>query len=153
MMRRACAVALVTMAAMMTSLPAMAGTLEACRAAQPEARDVARCVQAARKAAQAELATAESARRNDLRARIAARGTNMDRGAAMAFDRTVRAHQLYRQAECDLQRRVARNTADADLAEAACDADLSRERIGALHESAHSAAAPATPAAAPAAPN
>lgn len=148
-MRRAWGVAQVTVTAMMASLPALAGTLEACRAAQPEARDVARCVQAARKAAQAELTTAESARRNDLRARIAARGTNMDRGAAMAFDRTVRAHQLYRQAECDLHRRLARNTADADLAEAACDADLSRERIGALRE----AAAPATPAAAPAAPN
>jgi len=143
-MRRACAVALV----MLASLPAMAGTLDACRAAQPEARDVARCVQAARKAAQAELATAESARRNALRARIAA-NNGTDRGTAMAFDRTVRAHQLYRQAECDLQRRLARNTLNADLAEAACDADLSRERIGALRE----AAAPATPAAAPAAPN
>ena len=146
-MRRTCAVALVMMA-MATSLPAMAGTLEACRAAQPEARDVAHCVQAARKAAQAELAMAESARRSALRTRIAA-NKSTDRGAAMAFDRTVRAHQLYRQAECDLQRRLARNTPDADLAEAACDADLSRERIGALRE----AAAPATPAAAPAAPN
>lgn len=151
-MRRACAVALVTVTAMMASLPAMAGTLEACRAAQPEARDVSQCVQAARKAAQAELASAESTRRTALRARIAA-NTGVDKGAAMAFDRTVRAHQLYRQAECDLQRRLARNTPNADLAEAACDADLSRERIGALHESAHSAAAPATPAAAPAAPN
>ena len=45
-MRRACAIAV----AMMASLPAMAGTLEACRAAQPEAGDVSRCVQAARKA-------------------------------------------------------------------------------------------------------
>ena len=65
-MRRACTVALAMMV-MATSLPAMAGTLEACRAAQPEARDVVRCVQAARKAAQAELATAESARRSALR--------------------------------------------------------------------------------------
>ena len=73
----------------------------------------------------------------------------MDRGAAMAFDPTVRAHQLYRQAECDLSRRLARNTPDADLAEAAREADLSRERIGALRD----AAQPATPAAAPAAPN
>jgi len=145
-MRRACAVALVTMAAMMASLPAMAGTLEACRAAQ--AGNATQCVQAARKAAQAELATAESARRAALRARIAA-NSGADKGTAMAFDRTVRAHQLYRQAECDLQRRLARNTADADLAEAACEADLSRERIGALRE----AAQPATPAAAPAAPN
>nr|WP_311530745.1 lysozyme inhibitor LprI family protein [uncultured Ralstonia sp.] len=145
-MRRACTVALAMMV-MATSLPAMAGTLEACRAAQPEARDVVRCVQAARKAAQAELATAESARRSALRTRIAV-NNGTDRGAAMAFDRTVRAHQLYRQAECDLQRRLARNTPNADLAEAACDADLLRERIGALRE-----AAPATPAAAPAAPN
>ncbi|MGM3274279.1 lysozyme inhibitor LprI family protein [Ralstonia sp. 24A2] len=143
-MRRACAVALATVA--MASLPAMAGTLDACRAAQ--ASNVTQCVQAARKAAQAELANAESTRRTALRARIAA-NTGTDRGAAMAFDRTVRAHQLYRQAECDLQRRLARNTPNADLAEAACDADLSRERIGALRE----AAAPATPAAAPAAPN
>jgi len=150
-MRRACAVVV----AIVASLPAMAGTLEACRAAQPEAGDVARCVQAARKAAQTELAAAESARRNDLRTRVAARGATIDRGAAMAFDRTVRAHQLYRQAECDLQRRLARNTLDADLAEAACDADLSRERIGAVHEATHPAA-PANPAAAsavPAAPN
>jgi len=147
-MRRTCAVALAMMA---TSLPAMAGTLEACRAAQPEARDVAQCVQAARKAAQTELASAESTRRTALRARIAT-NKSTDRGAAMAFDRTVRAHQLYRQAECDLQRRLARNTPDADLAESACDADLSRERIGALHEATHPAAAPATPAAAPAAP-
>ena len=145
-MRRACAVALVTMAAMMASLPAMAGTLEACRAAQ--AGNATQCVQAARKAAQAELATAESARRAALRARIPA-NSGAAKGTAMAFDRTVRAHQLYRQAECDLQRRLARNTADADLAEAACEADLSRERIGALRE----AAQPATPAAAPAAPN
>lgn len=146
-MRRTRAVALAMMA-MAASLPAMAGTLQACRAAQPEARDVAHCVQTARKAAQAELASAESARRIALRARIAAKN-GTDKGAAMAFDRTVRAHQLYRQAECDLQRRLARNTPDADLAEAACDADLSRERIGALRE----AAAPATPATAPAAPN
>lgn len=134
-MRRACAVAL----AMMASLPAMAGTLEACRAAQPEARDVTQCVQTARKAALTELAWAESTRRNALRARIAA-NSGTDKGAAVAFDRTVRAHQLYRQAECDLQRRLARNTADADLAEAACEADLLRERIGALRE-----AGPATP--------
>ncbi len=59
----------------------------------------------------------------------------------MAFDRTVRAHQLYRQAECDLARRLARNTADADLAEAACEADRSRERIGALREAARPAPA------------
>ncbi|KHK54177.1 signal peptide protein [Ralstonia sp. A12] len=142
-MRRACAVALVTMTVMMASLPAMAGTLDACRAAQ--ASNVSQCVQAARKAAQTELASAESVRRTALRARIAA-NNGTDRGAAMAFDRTVRAHQLYRQAECDLSRRLARNTPDADLAEAACEADLSRERIGALRE----AAAPATPAAAPA---
>jgi hypothetical protein len=135
-MRRACAIAV----AMMASLPAMAGTLEACRAAQPEAGDVSRCVQAARKAALAELASAESARRTALRAGIAA-NNGTDKGAAMAFDRTVRAHQLYRQAECDLHRRLARNTADADLAEAACEADLLRERIGALRQ-----AAPATPA-------
>ena len=147
-MRRACAVVLVTVTAMMASLPAMAGTLEACRAAQPEAGNVAQCVQTARTAAQAELAWAESTRRNALRARITA-NAGTDKGAAMAFDRTVRAHQLYRQAECDLSRRLARNTPDADLAEAACEADLSRERIGALRE----AAAPATPAAAPAAPN
>lgn len=145
-MRRACAVALVTVAATMTTLPALAGTLQACRTTQ--AGNVTQCVQAARKAAQAELAAAESTRRTALRARIAA-NNGTDRGAAMAFDRTVRAHQLYRQAECDLSRRLARNTPDADLAEAACDADLSRERIGALRE----AAAPATPAAAPAAPN
>ncbi|CAJ0805314.1 hypothetical protein LMG19083_04211 [Ralstonia psammae] len=143
-MRRACAVAL----AMVASLPAMAGTLDACRASQPEAGNVAQCVQTARKAAQTELASAESTRRTALRARIAAnKGT--DRGVAMAFDRTVRAHQLYRQAECDLQRRLARNAPDADLAEAACEADLSRERIGALRD----AAQPATPVAAPAAPN
>ncbi|WP_199032308.1 lysozyme inhibitor LprI family protein [Ralstonia sp. ASV6] len=141
MMRRACAVVI----AMLASLPAMAGTLEACRAAQPEAGDVARCVQAARKAAQMELTAAESTRRTALRARIAT-NNGTDRGAAMAFDRTVRAHQLYRQAECDLSRRLARNAPDADLAEAACEADLSRERIGALRE----AAAPATPTAAPA---
>ncbi len=141
-MRRAVAV----MVAMMASLPAMAGTLEACRAAQ--GGNVAQCVQAARKAAQTELAAAESTRRTALRARITA-NNGTDKGAAMAFDRTVRAHQLYRQAECDLQRRLARSTADADLAEAACEADLSRERIGALRE----AAQPATPAAAPAAPN
>ncbi len=140
-MRRACAVVI----AMLASLPAMAGTLEACRAAQPEAGDVARCVQAARKAAQMELTAAESTRRTALRARIAT-NNGTDRGAAMAFDRTVRAHQLYRQAECDLSRRLARNAPDADLAEAACEADLSRERIGALRE----AAAPATPTAAPA---
>ncbi|MGN7104177.1 lysozyme inhibitor LprI family protein [Ralstonia holmesii] len=144
MMRRACAV----VAALMASLPAMASTLEACRAAQSEAGGVAQCVQGARKAALAELATAESARRNDLRARMNLRG-GIDRGAAMAFDRSVRAHQLYRQAECDLERRLARNTPDADLAEAACEADLSRERIGALRD----VAQPATPAAAPAAPN
>ena len=138
-MRRAVALTL-SMMATAASLPAMAGTLEACRAAQPEAGSVAQCVQAARKAASAALATVESARRNDLRAHIATRGATIDRGAAMAFDRTVRAHQLYRQAECDLQRRLARNTPDADLAEAACDADLSRERIGALRE-----ATPATP--------
>ncbi|CAJ0822801.1 hypothetical protein LMG19087_04996 [Ralstonia wenshanensis] len=143
-MRRTCAVAL----AMMASLPAMGGTLEACRTAQPEAGNVARCVQAARKSALAELTAVESARRNMLRARIAG-NPGTDRGAAMAFDRTVRAHQLYRQAECDLQRRLARNAPDADLAEAACEADLSRERIGALRD----AAQPVTPAAAPAAPN
>lgn len=143
-MRGAWAVAL----AMTASLPAMAGTLEACRAAQPEAGNVARCVQAARKSALAELTAVESARRNMLRARIAD-NPGTDRGAAMAFDRTVRAHQLYRQAECDLQRRLARNAPDADLAEAACEADLSRERIGALRD----AAQPVTPAAAPAAPN
>ncbi|CAJ0820373.1 lysozyme inhibitor LprI family protein [Ralstonia flaminis] len=140
-MRCVCAVVI----AMLASLPAMAGTLEACRAAQPEAGDVARCVQAARKAAQMELTAAESTRRTALRARIAT-NNGTDRGAAMAFDRTVRAHQLYRQAECDLSRRLARNAPDADLAEAACEADLSRERIGALRE----AAAPATPTAAPA---
>lgn len=133
-MRRAVAVTLAMMG-MAASLPAMAGTLEACRAAQPEAREVARCVQTARKAALAELAIAESTRRSALRTRIAT-DNGMDRGAAMAFDRTVRAHQLYRQAECDLSRRLARNTPDADLAEAACDADLSRERIGALREAA-----------------
>ncbi|ANJ73738.1 lysozyme inhibitor LprI family protein [Ralstonia insidiosa] len=144
-MRRACAVVLVTVTAMMASLPAMAGTLEACRAAQPEAGNVAQCVQTARTAAQAELAWAESTRRNALRARITA-NAGTDKGAAMAFDRTVRAHQLYRQAECDLRRRLARNTPDADLAEGACEADLLRERIGALRE-----AGPATPA--PAAPN
>ncbi len=138
-MRRACAVAL----AMMASLPAMAGTLEACRAAQPEARDVPQCVQTARKAALAELAWAESTRRNALRARIAA-NSGTDKGAAMAFDRTVRAHQLYRQAECDLHRRLARNTPDADLAEAACEADLLRERIGALREAGPATPAPAT---------
>ncbi|MFP3890283.1 lysozyme inhibitor LprI family protein [uncultured Ralstonia sp.] len=144
MRARVCVVA----AAMMASLPALADTLEACRAAQPESGDVARCVQSARKMALAELTAAESARRAALRARIAARD-GIDRGAAMAFDRTVRAHQLYRQAECDLSRRLARNTPNADLAEGACEADLSRERIGALRE----AAAPATPAAAPATPN
>ncbi|AYB59631.1 lysozyme inhibitor LprI family protein [Ralstonia solanacearum] len=127
---------------------ARAGTLEACRAGQPAAGDVAHCVQAARKSALAELATAESSRRNALRDRIAARDATVDRGAAMAFDRTVRAHQLYRQAERDLSRRLARNTADADLAEAACESDLSRERIGALRE----AARPAAPATAPAKP-
>ncbi|MGD7103647.1 lysozyme inhibitor LprI family protein, partial [Ralstonia pseudosolanacearum] len=73
-------------------------------------------------------------------------------GAAMAFDRTVRAHQLYRQAECDLARRLARNTPDADLAEAACDADLSRERIGALREATYPATPAPNPAAAPAKP-
>ncbi len=145
-MRQACAVALAAITALMAGLPATAGTLEACRAAQ--AGSVAQCVQAARKAASVELASAESTRRAALRALIAA-NNGTDRGAAMAFDRTVRAHQLYRQAECDLSRRLARNTPDADLAEAACEADLSRERIGALRE----AAAPATPAAAPAAPN
>ncbi|MGD7282563.1 hypothetical protein ACQCRI_17870, partial [Ralstonia pseudosolanacearum] len=72
--------------------------------------------------------------------------------AAMAFDRTVRAHQLYRQAECDLARRLARNTPDADLAEAACDADLSRERIGALREATYPATPAPNPAAAPAKP-
>mgnify|MGYP003347689480 CR=1 FL=1 len=71
-------------------------------------------MQTARKAAQAELAWAESTRRNALRARITA-NAGTDKGAAMAFDRTVRAHQLYRQAECDLRRRLARNTPDADL--------------------------------------
>ena len=149
-MRGACAIAmpLALALALMASLPAMARTLEACRAAQPEVGNVAQCVQTARKAAQAELASAESTRRTALRARIAA-NKSMDRGAAMAFDRTVRAHQLYRQAECDLSRRLARNTPDADLAEAACEADLSRERIGALRD----ATQPATPAAAPAAPN
>ncbi|QUP52740.1 DUF1311 domain-containing protein [Ralstonia syzygii] len=127
---------------------AQAGTLEACRTAQSNAGDVARCVQAARKSALAELVAAESARRNALRERITARDATVDRGAAMAFDRTVRAHQLYRQAECDLSRRLARNTANADLAEAACEADLSRERIGALREATY----PASPATAPAKP-
>ncbi len=148
MRARACVAA--ALAALLATPIALAGTLEACRTAQPAAGDVAHCVQAARKSALAELAAAESARRNALRARIAARDATVDRGAAMAFDRTVRAHQLYRQAECDLSRRLARNTADADLAEAACEADLSRERIGALREATH----PATPApsAAPAKP-
>ncbi|AST33318.2 DUF1311 domain-containing protein [Ralstonia solanacearum] len=138
MRARACvAAALIALAAPI----ARAGTLEACHAAQPAAGDVTHCVQAARKSALAELATAESARRNALRDRIAARDATVDRGAAMAFDRTVRAHQLYRQAECDLARRLARNTADADLAEAACEADRSRERIGALREAARPAPA------------
>lgn len=135
-MRSARAVAAVV--ALMASLPAMAGTLDACRATQPEAGNVTQCVQAARKAAQADLTTAESTRRTALRKRIAT-DKAADRGAAMAFDRTVRAHQLYRQAECDLSRRLARNTPDADLAEAACEADLLRERIGALRETAASA--------------
>ncbi len=136
MRARACvAAALAVLAAPI----ALAGTLEACRTAPPEAGGAARCVQAARKSAQAELAAAESARRNALR-------------AAMAFDRTVRAHQLYRQAECDLARRLARNTPDADLAEAACDADLSRERIGALREATYPATPAPNPAAAPAKP-
>ena len=60
-MRGACAIAmpLALALALMASLPAMAGTLEACRAAQPEVGNVAQCVQTARKAAQAELASAE----------------------------------------------------------------------------------------------
>ncbi|NKG06405.1 hypothetical protein GO289_03270 [Ralstonia solanacearum] len=149
MRARACvAAALAVLAAPI----ALAGTLEACRTAPPEAGGAARCVQAARKSAQAELAAAASARRNALRARIAARDAAVDRGAAMAFDRTVRAHQLYRQAECDLARRLARNTPDADLAEAACDADLSRERIGALREATYPATPAPNPAAAPAKP-
>lgn len=55
-------------------------------------------------------------------------------------------------AECDLARRLARNTPDADLAEAACDADLSRERIGALREATYPATPAPNPAAAPAKP-
>ena len=109
-MRQACAVALAAITALMAGLPATAGTLEACRAAQ--AGSVAQCVQAARKAASVELASAESTRRAALRARIAA-NNGTDRGAAMAFDRTVRAHQLYRQAECDLSRRLASHAASA----------------------------------------
>ncbi|MGD7293724.1 lysozyme inhibitor LprI family protein, partial [Ralstonia pseudosolanacearum] len=61
MRARACvAAALAVLAAPI----ALAGTLEACRTAPPEAGGAARCVQAARKSAQAELAAAESARRN-----------------------------------------------------------------------------------------
>ncbi|MGD7083698.1 hypothetical protein ACQCR9_13865, partial [Ralstonia pseudosolanacearum] len=41
---------------------------------------------------------------------------------------------------------------DADLAEAACDADLSRERIGALREATYPATPAPNPAAAPAKP-
>ncbi|MGD7278830.1 hypothetical protein ACQCQ7_26085, partial [Ralstonia pseudosolanacearum] len=48
--------------------------------------------------------------------------------------------------------RLARNTPDADLAEAACDADLSRERIGALREATYPATPAPNPAAAPAKP-